>query len=165
MFYLAFAALRLNSPDPHANVAWLGGGRESEPSRLERCTLTIAAEEAAAYRDLVATIQAHSSPGDFIFAAPDCPEVYFLAARRNPSGVMYEFFRPEWLSDRQALLKMIDEKGVNVVVLNGYPGFSKRLDPALVESMAQRYDQLHAVMMTVGFEGRQIERFRVYWRE
>jgi hypothetical protein len=163
-FYLAFAALRLNGPDPHANVAWLGRVREAVQMDLERCSLIVAAEEAAAYRDLVAAIHAHSEPGSRIFATPDCPEVYFLSTRRNPTGVMYEFFRPELLSDHCTLLQMLDEDNVNVVVVNGYPGFSQRVDSRLLAAIGQRYDHMQPILMDVGSGNPPVERFRVYWR-
>ena len=63
LFYLAFATLRLNGPDPHANVAWLGRVRATEPMGLARCSLEVAAEDAAVYRDLVAAIQTHAPAG------------------------------------------------------------------------------------------------------
>jgi hypothetical protein len=164
VFYLAFASFQLNGPDPHANVVWLGDERAFEPLELERCSLTVPADEAASYRELVATIQAHSPSASFILATPDCPEVYYLADRRNPSRVMYEFFRPEWLADCGALLTLLDEYDINVVVLHGCPHFSKRRDNALVRVIAERYSHVHSVM-SVEFQGKAFERFRVYWRE
>jgi hypothetical protein len=164
VFYLAFAALRLNGPDPHANVAWLGRVREAEPMGLTRCSLIVAAEEAAAYRGLVAAIQAHSEPGSRIYATPDCPEVYFLSNRVNPTGVMYEFFRPELLADHCTLLQMLDAENVNVVVVNGYPGFSQRVDSRLLAAISERFNHMHPILMDVGPGIQPIERFRVYWR-
>jgi hypothetical protein len=165
VFALAFAALRLNGPDPHANVAWLGRVRAMEPMGLERCSLQVPAEEAAAYRALVATVQTHSKNGASILATPDCPEVYFLANRTNPDGVFYEFFRPEWLACPEDLCDILRNQDVDVVVVSGYPCFSPRPAADLIESVEQRYPHRQPVVMTVGAGGRQIERFRVYWRD
>jgi hypothetical protein len=165
VFAIAFAALRLNGPDPHANVAWLGRVRAMEPMGLARCSLQAPAEEAAAYRELVATIHAHTSTGASILATPDCPEVYFLANRPNPAGVFYEFFRPEWLTCPDDLCTLVREHDVNVVVVSGYPCFSPRPDADLLAAIEDRYPHSRPVMMTVGAGGRQIERFRVYWRD
>lgn len=165
VFALVFAALRLNGPDPHANVAWLGRVRAMEPMGLIRCSLEVPAEEAEAHRELVATIQAHSTTGASILATPDCPEVYFLANRTNPAGVFYEFFRPDWLACPEDLCALVREHDVDVVVVSGYPCFSPRPNAELVAAVEQRFPHMQPVMMTVSANGRQIERFRVYWRD
>jgi len=164
VFYLAFAVLQLNGPDPHRNVGWRSFTRKFEPLGLERSNLSVPSDEAAVYRELVNLIQAHSSTGSSIFAGPDCPEVYFLAQRKNPSGVMYEFFRPGRLSDAGQVLRWLDEHEVQVVVINALPGFSDPIDPEVVNAIAARFSNHRTLTMSWGPERRQIDRFRVFWR-
>lgn len=164
-FYLAFATLHLNGPDPHNNVNWMARRRQVEPMGLPRCNLPVIAAEAAVYRELVEQVAAHSAPDSFILAGPDCPEVYFLTQRRNPSGVMYEFFRPDWLGDRTRLLAELDRRDVKVFVLNLFPGFSNRMPPALIAELAERFPSHRPILMENGGHSPPFERFRIYWRE
>jgi len=164
-FYLAFVALQLNGPDPHRNVGWRAVRQDVEPMGLQRCSLTVPAYAAALYRELVAEVAAHSKPGSFILAGPDCPEVYYLAKRRNPSRVMYEFFRPDWLANHDRLFELLDEREAKVVVVNCFPSFSKPMSAELVELIARRFPHQHVVSIPSAVVGRTIDRFRIFWRE
>ena len=69
--------------------------------------------------------------GPFVHAFPDCPEIYFLTDRRNPTPVNFEFFGPLELVDVPALeaackdrwynqtLCEVNESVVRVGVLQG----------------------------------------------
>jgi hypothetical protein len=127
--------------------------------------LTVIAAEANVYRELVEQIQAHSAPDSYILAGPDCPEVYFLAARRNPSPVMYEFFRPGWFGEPQTLLADLDRRDVSVFVLNWLPAFSGRMPPALASALSTKFSSSRPIDLATPNPARQLERFRVFWHD
>ena len=111
---------------------------------------------AEVYRQLVEEIQSHSEDGAFIYATPDCPEVYFLAARRNPTGTFFDFFEddfhdPEARSRR--LLTLLDDKSVDLVVSKSDAQFSAGVPEALAREVAIRYPQRIEVYP-----------YRIYWR-
>ncbi|MFM7056855.1 MAG: hypothetical protein ACKO2P_08020 [Planctomycetota bacterium] len=89
----------------------------SLPLQLDRCGLTVERSLGSVYQRLVETIRRHTGVGEAILAGPDSPEVYFLSARRNPTRVFYEFFRPEFLQDRSQLQKLADREGIRLVVV------------------------------------------------
>ena len=165
VFYVAFAALQLNGPDPHRNVGWRATARAMEPMHLDRCALTVPTDEAHVYRSLIEVVQAHSSADSYILAGPDCPEVYYLSNRLNPSRVMYEFFRPAWFDEPKRLFETLDRRKVKVVVMNWWPSFSKKIPKELGEAIAARFPHQQAILMVAPDGQTTIERFRVFWRD
>jgi hypothetical protein len=164
-FYLAFAMLQLNGPDPHRNVVRGVGRRPTEPMRLERCRLTVPGSDAESYRELASLVERNSAPGSAIFAGPDCPEVYFLTKRRNPTGVMYEFFRPGVYDRAEPVLDLLDRERVKVVVVNLRPNFSQPMPSEMVAAIAERFPEYAVVSSPGPRNGPAAERFRVFWRE
>lgn len=55
-----------------------------ESTALPRCGLRIDPQDLALYTHLVETIEAHTAPGEPIFALPSNAELYFLSGRSNP---------------------------------------------------------------------------------
>ncbi len=93
------------------------------------------------YNILIGEIRKRTAPGDFIYAAPDCPEVYFLSGRKNPTRTFYDFFDEDYGDRRrsQRILKLLEQRRVNVVVLRGYTEFSQAVSPDLRRAIAARY--------------------------
>lgn len=82
--------------------------------------LRITAESAREYEELDGLIRQHVR-GEYIFAKPDCPEVYFLSGFRDPSGIFYDYY--EDASGRtERALAAIASHNVNLVVLSHHPG-------------------------------------------
>jgi hypothetical protein len=54
------------------------------------------------YERLVPFINEHAANGE-ILAGPDCPEVYFLTGKRNPTPMLFDFFVDQRVRDRQIL--------------------------------------------------------------
>lgn len=82
---------------------------------IERAGIRLSARDREQYEPLVAFIQQHSAPDSTILAATDCPEIYFLAARRNPTPIIYYVFRdPEW--QRELYRKLLENGDVELVV-------------------------------------------------
>src|SRR5439155_617081 len=61
--------------------------RQTEPLALARGGVRVSAIDKAMYEEAVTAVGAHAR-GDYIWAGPDCPEVYFLAAKRNPTRTL-----------------------------------------------------------------------------
>jgi hypothetical protein len=141
-FYLAFALGMLN----WENV-WSVGlmPAMAEPMRLlalERAGLRVPREDAELYTRLVAEIRKHSEPGAYIYAAPDCPQVYFLSERLNPTRTMYDMFDPDFArpeARRERILGTLEARRVAVVVLNTLPDFTRGGDPLLIRELLRRY--------------------------
>jgi hypothetical protein len=136
-FYLVFAVVFLNS-GYLSNLGYVYeryGGLSR--LRLERGGLRIPADQAVNYEALVSAIEERDS-GPEIYAGPDCPEVYFLAGRRNPISASFEFLGE--LGSRPELLPFVLEtRKIRVVVLNRSPDFSPRYGVALVSALRARY--------------------------
>ncbi|HEY7862666.1 MAG TPA: hypothetical protein VIE39_03350, partial [Thermoanaerobaculia bacterium] len=137
LFYLVFAVYRMNpgylfqlGERPQAYVA---DARLTMP----RGQLIVPKAEADLYNALVAAIRTRSRGND-LWAGPDCPEIYFLAERRNPERWFYGFQNPLYRDDA-ALLRRLDEPRFRVLVIQHHPGFSARYSPGLREEMARRF--------------------------
>lgn len=105
--YLAFGALVLNSgygTDPGISLRQFAHGLNND-----RGGLRVQREAAEQYDQLVQAVRELTPEGEFIYAAPDCPEVYFLADRRNPTPTMFDFFDQQ--PDRaDRILELLDDK-------------------------------------------------------
>ena len=153
-FYVAFAVIAVH---PQMTDALAGPSGERAILTLERAGLEVSRSDAALYTRLVTEIQRHSAPGAFIYAAPDCPHLYFLSARRNPTRTMNDFFDPDFESDSRGrtdrILRTLEEKQVQVVVINWRPAFTPSIDMALVDALRRRYPN-----------GLELPPFTVRWR-
>jgi len=77
------------------------------------------------YEKLTGIIRQHTR-GEFIFATPDCPEVYFLSGFRNPTRYFFDFWDAS--PDRtKRILNTIHAHNINLVVLNRDPLASGRV--------------------------------------
>jgi hypothetical protein len=113
-----------------------------EPQRrlaLSRGGLVIGAGEAARYESLAALLRAHAS-GSYMYAAPDCPQVYFLAGLKNPTRTIWEFLSDSGTGAAH-VLHALDEHAVMVVAINRQPPFSGPLPSDLIDSLTARYPQ------------------------
>ena len=151
-FYLAFAVWRLNPgyiwtlgvrPDPYGPLA-----------RLEnpRAGLRVPESDARTYADIVDAVRRRTPEDGFVYAAPDCPEVYYLSARRNPTRDVFEYLRPA--PPPEALLRRLRETMVSVVVINERPDYSPALDAATRAALASEFPREASV-----------GRFQVRWKE
>lgn len=91
------------------------------------------------YRPLVDEVRRHSEPGAYIYAFGDCPEVYFLSERRNPTRVFFDFFEQEPERAAERTVALLDEHRVEVVVVNRASNFSKSIPRALVRAIDERF--------------------------
>ncbi len=99
--------------------------------------LLVFPSEARTYGELYAMVGRYAR-GGYIYAAPDCPEVYFLNGFRDPT--------PTWsnLGDdpggrTQRILGAIREHGVNLVALNRHPEFGGPLPTDLRTALEREF--------------------------
>ena len=109
-------------------------------------------EEQEEYERLVAVLQARAS-GGFLYATPDCPEVYFLSGLRNPTRTFFDF-SDDPVGRTARILDALEENRVQVVALNRRPHFSGEVPPDLAAELALRFPRTM-----------QIGRFEVRWRD
>jgi hypothetical protein len=146
---MVFAVARLNPGGVWAI------GFEYQPYRvvnaaMPRVRLRIGEGDRADYATVLGLINAHAQ-GRYLYATPDCPELYFLSGLQNPTRTFYEAFNRDPLT-ADAVLDLVNRHDINVVVVNLRPEFSGPIDPEIDQALAARFP--HAA--TVG-------RFMVRW--
>ncbi len=52
-------------------------------------------KQASEYEQLIPAVLAHAH-GPFVYCTPDCPSVYFLSRKRNPTRTIYDFLDPDY---------------------------------------------------------------------
>ena len=153
LFYIAFSVVWINRsihiaedyppfmPDNHTYALQVdrGGG------------IRVGENEGTAYDALVPLLR-ELTDDEYIFATPDCPEVYFLGGFKNPTRTTYDFFdEPEGRTER--IKAILTEKDIRVVVLSRVPQFSPLPAPDLVQYLRAQYPM-----------SRQIAIFEVRWK-
>jgi hypothetical protein len=108
------------------------------PLDIPRGGPLIAADLNTMYKDMVATVRAHAH-GEYIYAGPDSPHVYFFTGYQNPTPTLYEIF-DDTTGQTARVLHAIDAHGITTVVLNMRSGnVSGRIDPALQAALVARF--------------------------
>lgn len=152
VFYLLFAVLCFTP-----GFLYVIGDHYQPDPETQRLTLPRAGGlrvdlyEAEEYERLIPLIQQHAA-GGFMYAAPDCPEVYFLSGLRNPTRTLFDFF-DEPTGRKERILGAIDAHQVKVVAISRDPHFSAQLAPDLAAALAQRFPY-----------STNLDRFQVRWR-
>jgi hypothetical protein len=152
-FYLLFAILRFTPGFLH-NI----GFRYATDAQTE--TLTIARArglrvqriDVDLYEEMIALVRMHAR-GNFMYAAPDCPEVYFLSGLQSPARHYFEYAE-EPLGYTSRILNALDRLNVNVIAINSAPNFSERLAADLQGTLEKRYP--HSA---------EVGKFQVRWKE
>jgi hypothetical protein len=120
------------------------------PLNLPRAHLNVPEDQATTYRRLVSLIDTHGKGGELL-AGPDCPELYFLTGRFNPSGAMYDFFAIE--PNGSYVDDVRHWESAKVVVINSEPDFSPRVKDGVISNLRMSFPQ-----------GEKLGRFEVRWR-
>jgi hypothetical protein len=104
---------------------------------LDRAGLEVPVWMAGQYEATVEVMREHTR-GEYVWASPDVPQLYFLSGYRNPTRSLFEFF--DDTTGRSArIIRALDEHHVNLVVLNIAPQFSPRIPVELYRQLATRY--------------------------
>jgi Dolichyl-phosphate-mannose-protein mannosyltransferase len=135
--YLLFAVIWTNT-----NYVWSLGAQHVRynfvgTSILPRAGIRMTEGDRSEYSTVVALIQQINGGKRYIYAGPDCPEVYFLSGTRNPTRTLYEFMRPP--RNAKETLDLLERQEIDVVVINRSPGFSGPLDRRLARAFQRRY--------------------------
>jgi len=104
----------------------MGGGLRVRPA------------EARDYAILADGLRAHAGGSPWAWAGPDTPELYPLAGMRNPTPNLYEHFADQ-ATFEPSLLRTLQARGVNAIVVNEHPQFSRPLSPGTMAVLAARY--------------------------
>ena len=109
--------------------------------------------EAQEFHFLIEKIQERAA-GEYIYATPDSPVVYFLAAKRNPTRTFYDMM-DDSEGRIERVVEALDRHHINVVVINAGPlPISPSPPPALTRELVARYPYQES-----------IGRFIMMWRE
>jgi hypothetical protein len=151
--YLAFAVVSLNVGYIwNLGVVHQPGYPVARVAPLDRARIRIPPADGYEYLSLVTEIRTRIPAGEYVYATPDCPEVYFLAGARNPTRDLYEFLAPSRLGV-EGTLDLIERHGIKLVVINREPHFSGAVDPAIEAAIESRLP--HSAI---------VGRFLVRWR-
>ena len=99
--------------------------------------IRISAFDAQTYETLGVIIRQHAR-GEYIFATPDCPEVYYLYGFRNPTRFFFDY-HDEPQDRTQRVLQTIRDRHINLVVINGHPIFSGNISSDLRSAFEQEF--------------------------
>jgi Dolichyl-phosphate-mannose-protein mannosyltransferase len=136
-FFALFAILRTNP-----GYLWNLGHRYDtyEPTgwlQMERGGLRIPAADERDYVRVLGLVREHAR-GRHIYAAPDCPEIYFLSGRRNLTRNVFDF-NSSFASSSLPLLAFLNDNDVHVVVVNRSPDFSRPIAPNVLRLLERVY--------------------------
>lgn len=138
-FFLAFGVLRVNPG--HISVV----GRYAPQSEWPTVALPIARTglrsgpiQSLRYTQVTELLRDHSAPGGYTYAAPDCPELYFLSQLRNPTRTLFDFLDDHSGHDSR-VLRAIDSTRVTAIALNSTPLLSAPIDSILAANLRARF--------------------------
>lgn len=141
-FYLAFAVW-LHTPGYFTVM----GGAPGRPASLRALNLPraggieIDAAEAAEYEGLAGLIRAHAR-GNYIYAGPGSPEVYFLTGFRNPTESLLDFLDRDFEDGPERarrILGDLDAHSVSVVALRVDSEYAGPIPPQLRAGLESRF--------------------------
>ena len=99
--------------------------------------LRVDSTDARQYDELIPLVQSHAA-GKFVYAAPDCPEVYFLSASQSPSRHYFDYAEdPAGRTER--ILDEVESLNINVVAISRDAQFTGPMWPDLRSALEQRY--------------------------
>jgi len=144
-FYFFFALLRTNTGYVTGPEYNFGLGMRYSPFQpksvldFDRGGIRVTDIHKNVYTQIVTLAREHRGSG-YIYAAPECPEIYFLSGLRNPTRHIIDF-----LSDKETKPKefaeLLEAKGVEFVVINRDPYHSSKLDDNTVAVLQERFPQ------------------------
>jgi hypothetical protein len=101
--------------------------------------LLLYGEDARENATLVDVVTRHAR-GKYIYAGPDCPQVYFLSGFRNPTRTLFDFLDDK-AGRTERILSAIHDHDVTLVVINLAPGFSGPLPRDLQEELVREFPE------------------------
>lgn len=158
IFYLLFGLIWLNRASIRTGGMKFIRTENNLPLGIDRGGLMVTRPLPQIYRLLVSRINQHSLPGDYIYASTDCPEIYFLSGRKNPTRTLFDFFDTGFKSDPQGrtkrILALIEDRKINVVVIRWYGDFSGWINREFLREIESRFPNRLDLQI-----------FTIFWRE
>ena len=151
-FFIAFAVLRVNSSPLYSMGVADPPPLQMTTLALDRGGIEVPRLDAATYEELVPLLRARAH-GDYTWASPDAPEIYFLSGLKNPTRTFFEMFQDSTKAN-EGVLRALDAHGVTAIVLNAQPSFSPFITRGMFVQLASRYP--HA---------QNVGPFQLRWRE
>lgn len=142
-FYLCFGLLTLNRTYVANPTLELFSEHQYEMDS-SRSGLLLSKQDRDVYSEIIRLVQLSTSPDEFIYAAPDCPEVYFLANRQNPTRTMYDVF-DDHDGRFERLIEVLDDQKTGAVVVNMAPLYSSKAAPELRQAIIDRFPVVQQV--------------------
>ncbi len=117
-------------------------GKPYESLNLPTASLSVPLEQSRVWGPLIKRVQ-FLSPIEYspIYAGPDCPEIYFLSMRRNPTKILYEVFEDQ-KKLAENILETVDKEKCQLVVINLAPNWSKRFPVEFHQALINRFMQV-----------------------
>ena len=134
-FYLIFVNLRVTS--------FRLTLRGTPETHIERLTipraggLRVESSDAHLYERLVSMVQSHAT-GGFIYATPDCPQVYFLSGFKSPSRHYFDY-ADDPRDHIKGVSQTLENLKVNVVAINEEPQFTGPVSSDLRDVLEQNF--------------------------
>ena len=105
---------------------------------------------AKTYEDTIHLVKAHAK-GEYAYAVPDCPEIYFFSGLKSPSRHYFDY--ADGRSETE-ILKMVDDLKINVVAINRVPQYSPEITEKFENELGKRFHN-----------SRNIGKFTVRWKD
>ena len=153
VFYLAFVVFLVAPGFIYIMGNYYQPNPQTQRLNLARAGgLRVDPEEAKQYEQLIPVVQEHAAGNSFIYAGPDCPEVYFLSGKQNPTRTLFDFFDPP--EGRTArILATLDLHQVKVAAILTQPAFSPPMASDLQAALRERFPN-----------SARVGKFEVRWR-
>jgi hypothetical protein len=151
-FFALFAVVSMNGRSLDTLGVTVAPRTPVTPLHLARAGLSVPLEDAETYDRLIPLVQRRAAGSPYAYAAPDCPEVTFLAGLRNPTRALFDVF-DDSAGRADAVLRILRRDDVRVVALNADPEFSSPIAGALDSALSISYPDTE----TIG-------KFTVRWR-
>jgi hypothetical protein len=134
VFYTLFAVLVM-----HRGYLGLYGIYQADRQlAIPRAGLRMPDEHVEVYTRLTTLIRDHAGSSQFIYAAPDCPEMYFLSGMRNPTRKVFDFLS-EVAEDAAYTEALLQSNHIHVAVINRDPSHSPALAPQILDVLRARF--------------------------
>ncbi len=137
LFLTAFAVLQVNTSTLYDMGAFYRAYPRTVPLGLPNGGLDVSVQDAQVYR-IVARVLTQHARGEYTWASPDCPEIYFLTGLRNPTRTLFDFFDDQG-GRTGRILSTLQQRHVTAVVLNRVPHFTRGIPDDLVAALEERY--------------------------
>jgi len=108
------------------------------PFAVARTGITVPVRDAAAYEAVVRLVATHVPPGAAIYAGPDCPEIFFLTQRRNPTPTLLDFL-DDPARHEGIVLHAIADSTVGGAVIYRTPHQSPPIDSVIAQALRTRF--------------------------